>query len=289
MAVLTAQWQQWIQENLDRQVPPQSLVQVMLENQFEPLLAETVVKAVMEGRTVGAQFVEIQQDKRLTAPDNTHSKSSFEALEPCHGLGQPWSLLMSLDKPVVRTYTNVLTHDECDHLIAISKAKLKPSQTVDNETGASVPHEHRTSQGTFFHLKENEFIQQIDERLAQLMRYPIENGEGLQILNYQVGGEYRPHFDYFPEQMNGSAVHLKNGGQRVATLILYLNQVEAGGETIFPELGLKVSPHKGGALYFSYFNHGLVDPLTLHGGAPVIAGEKWIATKWVRESAFYKK
>jgi len=67
---------------------------------------------------------------------------------------------------------------------------------------------------------------------------------------------------------------------------MYLNNVEEGGETIFPELGLKIIPQKGYGLYFAYFQNGEVDPLTLHGGTPVIRGEKHIATKWVRERKY---
>ena len=83
-----------------------------------------------------------------------------------------------------------------------------------------------------------------------------------------------------------SQTHIGNWGQRVATLILYLNEPEEGGETIFPELNLKIRPVKGHAVYFSYFHRGQVDPKTLHGGAPVIKGEKWIATRWVREKPY---
>ncbi|MGZ5781611.1 MAG: prolyl hydroxylase family protein, partial [Burkholderiaceae bacterium] len=76
-------------------------------------------------------------------------------------------------------------------------------------------------------------------------------------------------------------------GQRVATLILYLNDVEEGGETEFPEIGLKIIPKAGNALYFAYMNSSSQpDPLTLHAGRPVLKGEKWIATRWVRERAY---
>jgi prolyl 4-hydroxylase len=73
----------------------------------------------------------------------------------------------------------------------------------------------------------------------------------------------------------------------VSTLIIYLNDVEEGGETVFPESGLSVSPRQGSGLYFEYCNHlGQLDPLSLHAGAPVIAGEKWIVTKWMRQRRF---
>jgi prolyl 4-hydroxylase len=106
----------------------------------------------------------------------------------------------------------------------------------------------------------------------------------LQILHYAAGGEYQPHFDYFPPDQEGSMVHTSRGGQRVATLIVYLNDVESGGTTIFPEARVAVTARQGGAVYFRYMNgRGQLDPMTLHGGAPVTNGEKWIMTKWMRE------
>jgi prolyl 4-hydroxylase len=114
----------------------------------------------------------------------------------------------------------------------------------------------------------------------------VPYGEGIQILNYAGGGEYRPHFDYFPDN-TGGRVHTAKGGQRTITVIMYLNDVKAGGATVLPDIKLSVYPKKGSALYFSYVNSkGQVDPLTLHGGSSVVEGEKWIATKWIRERVY---
>ncbi len=78
---------------------------------------------------------------------------------------------------------------------------------------------------------------------------------------------------------------LQRGGQRVGTLVMYLNTPEAGGATTFPDVGLEVAPVKGNAVFFSYDRPHAVTR-TLHGGAPVLAGEKWVATKWLREGVF---
>ncbi|WP_442603088.1 2OG-Fe(II) oxygenase [Paenibacillus sp. KN14-4R] len=115
------------------------------------------------------------------------------------------------------------------------------------------------------------------------MNCPIQNGEEIQILNYDIGKKYKPHFDYFAAA-SGSKVQLANGGQRMSTLVIYLNDVVSGGETLFPKIGLSIVPQMGSAVYFEYSNSlGQVDPLTLHGGSPVVQGEKWIATKWMRQ------
>lgn len=193
-------------------------------------------------------------------------------------------VVMRLTKPEVIVLADLLTAEECDELVRLSAPKIQRSTAIDADTGQPTIIANRTSHGTFFHLNETDFIARLDRRIAEVMNWPLENGEGIQILNYGIGGEYRPHFDYFPPQQAGSTKPLREGGQRTATLIMYLNDVEEGGATIFPEIGLSVLPRKGQAVYFSYFNSlGQVDPLTLHGGAPVSKGEKWIATKWMRQ------
>ena len=195
---------------------------------------------------------------------------------------------MRIEQPEVALFDNLLSHEECDELIELSRAKLKQSTIVDPTTGKYEVIQDRSSYGTYFNVNETAFIAKLDARIAAVMHWPVENGEGLQILNYKIGGEYKPHFDYFPPEQPGSAAHIAKGGQRVSTLIVYLNDVEGGGETIFPPLGLAITPKKGAAIYFEYVDDkGQVDEHTLHGGAPVIAGEKWIATKWMRENKYH--
>ena len=137
----------------------------------------------------------------------------------------------------------------------------------------------------FYTRAENELIARIERRLAQLTRWPVENGEGLQILHYRPGAEYKPHYDYFDPNEPGTPTILKRGGQRVATIIMYLHEPEKGGGTTFPDVKLEVAPKRGNAVFFSY-NRAHPSSKSLHGGAPVIAGEKWIATKWLREGKF---
>ncbi|MFP3415787.1 2OG-Fe(II) oxygenase, partial [Bacillus sp. SIMBA_074] len=102
-------------------------------------------------------------------------------------------------------------------------------------------------------------------------------GDGIQILKYIPGQEYKAHFDFFTSASKAT----KNN--RISTIVMYLNDVEHGGETFFPKLNFSVSPQKGMAVYFEYFyNDQNLNDLTLHGGAPVITGEKWVATQWMR-------
>lgn len=193
-------------------------------------------------------------------------------------------LSAKVEKPVIVVLDNLLSHAECDELIALSCDRVQRSKVVDNDTGEEVLYDRRTSSGTFFQRGENQLVKTLEKRIAAVSNMPIEHGEGIQILNYQVGGEYIAHYDYFLYEVAGSSRHIKQSGQRVATVIMYLNEVLQGGETEFPNLGLRVVPKKGAAVYFEYCNSkNQVNPLTLHAGLPVIKGEKWIATKWIRQ------
>ena len=205
---------------------------------------------------------------------------------PSLWLGDRWvHVLLSLGHPRVVLLGGLLSAEECDAMVAAAQARLARSETVAATPEGSEVNAARTSDGMFFERGESELIQRVEARLARLMNWPVDHGEGLQVLRYRPGAEYLPHYDYFDPAMAGSAAILQRGGQRVATLVMYLNTPTAGGATIFPDVKLDVLPIKGNAVFFSYERP---DPstLTLHGGAPVREGEKWVATKWLREGVF---
>ena len=137
----------------------------------------------------------------------------------------------------------------------------------------------------FFQREETPVVAALERRIAKLVNWPLENGEGLQILRYGPGAEYKPHYDYFDPAEPGTATILKRGGQRVGTLVIYLNNPTKGGGTVFPDIHLEVGPRQGNAVFFSY-ERPHPSTKTLHGGSPVVEGEKWIATKWLREGEF---
>lgn len=190
--------------------------------------------------------------------------------------------------PRVVVYHNFLSDEECDHLIRQARPHLKRSTVIDNNSSGADVDERRTSYGMFFPYNLNDpVITSIEDRISSVTAIPKENGENIQVLQYAVGGEYRPHHDYFDPSTSGGKYHLIRGGQRRASFLMYLNTPEAGGETIFPSLNINVVPRKGDALlFYNCGPDGTVDPLTLHGGAPVVKGEKWLATKWLRMNRF---
>jgi len=196
-------------------------------------------------------------------------------------------ILMALNAPRILLFGDLLSAEECEALIEMSRGKLERSNVVDRQTGRYERHPDRTSEGTYFARAENGLITCIEKRIAELTGCPLERGEPIQVLHYNPGAEYKPHFDYFDPADPGNRQVLAMGGQRVATLIIYLNDVQGGGSTVFPDIGLDVLPRRGNAVFFAYSDdEGRLDSRTLHGGSPVAAGEKWIATKWLRQREY---
>ena len=194
-------------------------------------------------------------------------------------------VLQVMTSPRIVVFGNLLSDAECEALIADAAPRMKRSLTVAIKTGGEEVNADRTSDGMFFSRGETSVVRTLEERIARLVAWPVANGEGLQVLHYPPGAEYKPHYDYFDPVEPGTPTILKRGGQRVATLVMYLQEPEGGGATTFPDVGLEVAPVRGTGVFFSYDRP---DPVTrtLHGGAPVLAGEKWVATKWLREREF---
>lgn len=305
MPVMDAAWDDWLATNTNRGCTADSMVDAMVGAGFDLVTAGAAVHravaaasgnagkaatavgpastpdAATAGAGTQASLIESVPGAYRYDPSPVASGNLIRAFD------RDVKVLMRCERPQVIVFGDVLAPDECGEMIERSRHRLKRSTTVNPDTGKEDVIRNRTSEGIWFQRGEDAFIERIDQRIASLMNWPVENGEGLQILHYNTTGEYRPHFDYFPPDQPGSAVHTARGGQRVATLIVYLNDVPDGGETIFPEVGMSVAGKQGGAVYFRYLN-GLrqLDPLTLHGGAPVKGGEKWIMTKWMRERAY---
>ncbi|MGY0504014.1 2OG-Fe(II) oxygenase [Luteimonas sp. e5] len=196
------------------------------------------------------------------------------------------SVLMNLLHPRVVLFGGLLSAEECSELIETARGRLQRSTTLDLDSGADQVHAARTSEGAFFRRGETPLIARLETRIAELLDWPLDHGEGLQVLRYAPGAQYEPHHDWFDPARPGSAATLARGGQRVATLVMYLNTPECGGATVFPETRLEIGATQGNALFFSYDRP---HPMTasLHGGAPVRRGEKWIATKWLRAGVHY--
>ncbi len=123
-------------------------------------------------------------------------------------------------------------------------------------------------------------------RNPRIYQYDIENSEALNLLRYKKGEQYNLHYDCFPPTKNNvQPISYRDGGQRVKTVLCYLNDSFTGGETEFPRHLKKITPKQGTIVCFkNALNSGQPDPSSLHASLPVKEKEKWVLTKWIRES-----
>lgn len=274
MKTISKELEEWIISTLKQGVSPLAITNGLIKKGFDARFAyETMFEIAFASSNI--QGVSAYHDETVYLYEQPNVMTIDE---------QPIFVRSKSLQPVVIQLDNVLTHEECDLLIQRAKSRLQPSKVIDANSGAEKAASGRTSKGMYFAFQEDDLIARIEKRISFLTSYPIENGEGLQVLHYEVGDEYKSHFDFFPK----NRVDDRKGGQRVATLLMYLNDVEAGGETIFPKLNASFTPKKGSAIFFHYSNSlGEVDRRTLHRSLPVQTGEKWVATKWIRQQAIY--
>lgn len=186
--------------------------------------------------------------------------------------------------PWIATADRVFSALDCRHVIGLGQAMLRPSLTVHPGNADVVRNELRTSWSADIPaFSEDPWAIHLQRRLCRLLDLPFVNAEPLSLLRYQPSQEYRPHRDYLtPSSL--AAPEGQRTGQRTHTVFVYLTDVGNGGETDFPELSVRISPQLGRAVMFrNVDSDGRPDPRTLHAGMPVVDGEKWLGTLWLRE------
>lgn len=197
------------------------------------------------------------------------------------------SRLVHCESPRIFTCDDVFSALDCRHLIELGRDRLQPSIVVDPNDGRVLRDAYRSSSSTDLGAwQEDPWAVILQQRLCHLLGRDLACAEPLALLRYQPGQEYRPHRDYLPPSVLTSPQG-RAAGQRAHTVFVYLSDVEAGGSTAFPELGVEIRPLRGRAVVFDNLHaDGTPDPRTLHAGLPVEAGEKWLGTLWLRERSF---
>ena len=277
---VTPELRLWIVAQAQAGHKPEAVLQAMRTSGWQEAVALDALEATLSGFLAEhAQAAGLPVPVVVPGPDLVDSPMWLDAGD------RSVQVLMTMRQPRVVVFGDLLSVPECEAMIELARPRMARSETVQTETGGSEVNPVRTSSGMFFAREENPLCAQIEARIARLLDWPLENGEGLQVLHYLPGAEYKPHHDYFDPAKAGTPAILARGGQRVGTLVIYLNAPDKGGATTFPDVALEVAPIQGNAVFFSYDRPHPITR-TLHGGAPVVAGEKWVATKWLREGRF---
>ncbi|XP_042142857.1 prolyl 4-hydroxylase subunit alpha-1 [Ixodes scapularis] len=199
---------------------------------------------------------------------------------------QPMKLEEYNLKPYVVVLRDLLQDRDLDDMIAFAEPRLQQSKTSSGSENDEPP--DRTSSNAWLNDYDAPVAERVNKHLQSLLGlgtlYGMSEAEQYQLANYGIGGHYVPHHDYLEGSIpscNDVSSPKRILGDRMATLMIYMSDVEEGGATVFPHLGVRVSPKKGVALFWWNIKSSWEgDPLTLHAGCPVLYGSKWIANKW---------
>lgn len=263
---LPSKWKSWVLEQLLSGSEPTIILSTLIQNGFtfeagKKLLGSNLPANI--GFYKDAAFYQ-----KLSHPPllNTFSEHNGKYL------GSEKAQLLTLD--------NFMSAEECAEIIALTKSKLRPS-----EIAAQSGYEgFRTSTTCDLTYLNNDAADRIDQKIIDCLGIQIGTTEIIQAQHYDVGQQFKAHHDYFEPGSESYLKYSKDGGQRTWTFMVYLNQECEGGETEFPQLGLKFTPKTGTAIVWNnLLADGSINPNTLHQAHPIISGEKVVITKWFRE------
>lgn len=238
-----------------------------------------VLQTSAQRNASATQADSVESLRKRSVPDPRRSRTD----NLCRVIDRDVRFLSEHRSPHVLFVDNLLSATECDQLIALGRRNMRASTVIDMDSGGEKFSGDRSSSSAALTRLGSPLIARIERRLAEFAQWPIEHGEALQILRYGPGQEYRPHYDFVDPTQPGAQPFLARGGQRVASIVMYLNTPQAGGGTAFPDLGIEFAAIKGHAVFFSY-DCAHPSSRTLHAGSPVLKGEKWVSTKWLREA-----
>lgn len=186
-------------------------------------------------------------------------------------------------EPMVQIVENYLSDEEIASILEVGATRLGPAKVTTDE--GDVNSDIRSGRNCWITHQENDVIQALCERLSELVDVPLSQAESLQLIHYGEDQEYAPHFDGWSPDTEAGKRSMTMGGQRLVTCLLYLNDVDEGGGTIFPKLNLTIEAKRGKMVIFHNCFTGTINkhPHSLHGGMPVTKGEKWACNLWFRE------
>ncbi|XP_050949076.1 prolyl 4-hydroxylase subunit alpha-2 isoform X1 [Labeo rohita] len=187
------------------------------------------------------------------------------------------------DSPHIVRFLEALSDQEIEKIKELAKPKLARATVRDPNTGVLTVAHYRVSKSAWLEGEDDPVIARVNQRIEDITGLTVDTAELLQVANYGVGGQYEPHFD-FSRKDEPDAFKSLGTGNRVATYLNYMSDVEAGGATVFPDFGAAIWPRKGTAVFwYNLFKSGEGDYRTRHAACPVLVGSKWVSNKWIHE------
>ncbi|XP_013418730.1 prolyl 4-hydroxylase subunit alpha-1-like [Lingula anatina] len=185
-------------------------------------------------------------------------------------------------KPLIVKWHDIMTEFETERVKEIATPRLNRATVHNPVTGEHEHVEYRVSKSVFLDGSLDPVLARIDRRIADISGLDMTLAEQLQVNNYGMGGQYEPHYDFGRKSEPDIFGEM---GNRIATVLIYMSDVEAGGATVFTRLGVQVLPEKASAVFwYNLRQSGIGDYRTRHAACPVLSGSKWVCNKWIHSA-----
>lgn len=190
--------------------------------------------------------------------------------------------------PRILTISNFLPKPACDWIVARTRPRLEVARVNNPIKGGSTIEYNRSNTGAGFSVLDSDLILELaNARVAATIQISRQQQEPTNVLHYDPGQEFQPHFDFIDPAEPHFTEQVRRQGQRLVTALIYLNEDFDGGETDFPRLNWRFKGKTGDALIFWNVDaNGGLEKASLHAGLSPTRGEKWIYSKWVRDRAW---
>ena len=270
---LSDEWKDWLNENISKNQNKDGLFKVLLMHGF----SFDAVKAQMKYEPSVPLDELIDPLKIMSDSETNNVESAKVNLSRKKPLLESNAVKLGTNKLEIFYIDNFLDNGECRHLIKTIRSKLRPSKLSSPDADEFF----RTSKTCDLAALNDNVIQNIDDKICNLLQIEKDLSEPIQGQYYEIGQEFKPHTDFFENhELRKNAEAL---GQRSYTVMIYLNSTEQGGETTFPLINEKFSPLEGKAIIWCNLNTDLSpNAFSLHHATPVRKGYKAIVTKWFR-------
>jgi len=268
-------WKNWIKINVNNGQDKNGIFKILLDEgyAYDAIVSEMNYTPSVPVDQLTNPF---DQDQKQSHKSQTHYGKAISI----GTLFIPNGEQFHSDKIELHTLEEFLTEFECNNIVAAIKSKLRPSELSSHEDDKN----YRTSRTCDLECLNDRVSQELDMRICKLLGIDPSYSEPIQGQYYEVGQEFKEHTDYFEAHEIGT--HGRTMGQRTITCMIYLNDVEEGGETVFTRVGAQFKPKRGMAVIWNSLNpDGSTNINSMHQALPVIKGYKAVITKWFRSNS----
>lgn len=228
-----------------------------------------------------------QQELRMLARTGGDSYRDLRSRVDIAAWTRPRPRQSISENPRIRHIPSFFSAEECAWIIDRGRHKLSPALVFADILGARAAMERTNSAAEFTLADADVVLALLHARMAATIGMPSQSLETTQLLHYAPGQQFLPHYDFLDLSKPDVAAHVEQFGQRILTILVYLNDDYEGGETAFPRIDYRFKGRTGDALLFANVDKSdSPDHLTLHAGLPPITGEKWLLSQWVRNRIF---